>query len=360
MKQIQLWSGLIVLIVAVVVCTGCATTSDGGSSSGGTTTGGGSAEDYPDWYLDPQSVYPDDTYLTAIGTGDSRRDAEQQALSGLSQTFEARVSVDSRTSERYRELMSSQGTMTETEIQLAESTNVQSNQTLLNVQFGEAAVDEMGRVHVIAYLERLPTSQVYRDLIERNGRQVDRFLSEATGSDGIVREYAYLSAAAVVAGSNEVLIDQLNIIVPGMANTVQLPYVYDDVLQKRADLASNMGVRIQVSGDSDGRVTGILREAMSEERFPIVSSDPVLDVAGDISVVSIPSNADFKSVRWTLTLDMMGPNGRSLVSFDKEDRSSGISDEAAEAFAYRDIEEAVGEEFASSMRGYFDGLVLSN
>jgi predicted small secreted protein len=334
---------------------GCATSSGNGGTA---STGGSAGEDYPDWFLNPQSVYADDTYLTAIGTGDSRRSAEEQAMSGLSQIFEARVSVDSRQSERYRELMSSQGTMSETEIQLAENSSVQSNQTLLNVQFGEAAVDETGRVHVIAYLERLPTSRVYRDLIVRNGRQVEQFLNEADGSNELIREYAYVSAAAVVAGSNEVLLDQLNIIMSGMGQTVQLPYVYDRVLQQRADLASAMRVSVSIEGDSEGRVTAILRQALSEERLPIVDSDAVLQVRGAVRVDSIPSNADFESVRWTLNLDMTSRDGRSLVNYEQEDRASGISEEAARAFAYRDIETAVSRDFVTSLRSYFDGVVL--
>ena len=185
MKQ-HLTTAIIVGIV-VTLLAGCAS---GGSVSRSADESGSDGGDYPDWYLNPQSVYPDDTYLTAVGTGDSRRDAEQQALSSLSQIFEAEVSVDSRMSERYRELMNSEGTMSESELQLAQTTNVQSNQTLLNVQFGEAAVDDSGRVHVIAYLERLPTAQVYRDLVMRNGQQVERFMTEADASDGLIREYA--------------------------------------------------------------------------------------------------------------------------------------------------------------------------
>ncbi|MFP4210569.1 MAG: LPP20 family lipoprotein [Alkalispirochaeta sp.] len=346
--------------LALLLIAGCASTPVVSNGGGGTPGSATATAEYPEWYLNPQSVYPDDEFLTAVGTGDTRRDAEQQALSGISQTFEAQVSVDSRTSERYRELMSAEGTMSETEIRLAEDTSVESNQTLLNVQYGEAAVDEQGRVHVIAYLERLPTSQVYRDLITRNGRQVDRFLTEAEESDGIIREYAYTSAAAVVASSNEVLIDQLNIIVPGMARTVQLPYVFDDVIQRRADIASRMGVSVSVAGDTDGRVTSILRQALSDERFPLVDSGSTLSVEGVISINEIPSNADFQSVRWTVSLGMIGPDGRSLVNYDEENRASGISQEAARAFAYQDIEEAVSRDFVSAMRGYFDGLVLQN
>ncbi len=354
-KILRRWTVSGVGLLLLVALVGCATAPGSGDSAMSSSSPG---DDYPEWYLNPQNVYPDDTYLTAIGTGDSRRSAEQQALSGISQIFEAQVSVDSRMSERYRELMSSQGTLSETELQLAENTSVQSNQTLLNVQFGEAAVDETGRVHVIAYLERLPTSQVYRNLIIRNGRQVEQFLAEADRSDDLIREYAYISAAAVVASSNEVLLNQLGIIVPGMGQTVQIPYVYDRLLQRRADLASTMRVSVSVEGDSQGRVTAILRQALSEERLPIVESDAVLQVRGVVRVESIPSNTDFESVRWTLSLDMTSRDGRSIVNYDKEDRASGISEEAARAFAYRDIDAVVSRDFITSLRSYFDGVVL--
>jgi hypothetical protein len=61
-----------------------------------------------------------------------------------------------------------------------------------------------------------------------------------------------------------------------------------------------------------------------------------------------------------MSQDMAGPDGSSLVNLDEEDRASGVSEEAARAFAYRDIEEAVARDFVDAMRGYFDGLVLSN
>ncbi len=345
--------GLVLTVLSVGVISlllaGCVTVPPTAERDGG---------DYPEWFLNPQSVYPDDTYLTAIGTGDSRRGAEEQALSGLSQIFEARISVDSRQSERYRELMSSQGTMSETEIRLAQDSSVKSNQTLLNVQFGEAAVDETGRVHVIAYLERLPTARVYRDLIGRNGQQVGRFLNEADGSDDIIRRYAYVSAATVIAERNEILLDQLNIIAPGMGQTVQLPYVYDRVVQRKADLSANMTVSVSVDGDSQGRIVAILRQALSEERLPMVENNAVLSVAGAVRIEPIASNPDFESVRWTLRLEMTTRDGRSLVNFDEENRASGISEEAARAFAYRDIETAVSRKFVAAMRSYFDGMVL--
>ena len=317
--------GMSLLILSLASCV-----SPGGSASAPAQGGAGPAGELPEWYLDPQIVYPTETFLTAIGSGDTRRDAEQQALAGLSQVFEAEVRVDQRTSERYSEIMGAQGNMSESEVRLAQDTNVRSNQTLLNVQFGEAAVDDLGQVHVIAYIERLPTARVYSDLIETNGEQVELFLDESEAGGGLVRSYAYLSAAAVVSQANEVLREQLRIIAPGFSQMVSLGYEPDVVLQRRADLATRMRVAVQIAGDDTGRIEGLIREALSEERFPTGDEDPVLQVRGAMRIEDGESNNDFLSVRWSLTLDMSGPDGNTLVTFDEQSRASAISREAAD------------------------------
>lgn len=348
--------GITLAVVAATLVLGSCVSGGGG----GETRSAVRAGDLPEWYLNPQNVYPSEVFLTAIGTGDTRRDAEQQALAGLSQIFEAEISVDSRTSERYSELMTAQGAVTESELRLAQDTNVRSNQTLLNVQYGEAAVDEASQVHVIAYIERIPTGRVYADLIETNGEQVESFLQEAAESDGLVREYAYTSAAAVVSSTNEVLRDQLRIIAPGFSEIVSLPYDPDQVLQRRADIAAQMRTSISVDGDESDRISGVVRSALSEERFPVGDSDPVFRVTGSMRLDEGEVNDDFQSVRWTLTLDFTGPDGNTLVTFDEQSRASGVSQEAAVSFAYTDMEEAVEQGFVGAIRRYFDGLVLNS
>jgi hypothetical protein len=334
--------------MALVILAGCASA----PASGG--------NDLPEWYLNPKSVYPDNQYLTAVGTGDSRRDAEQQALAGLSQTFEAEVSVDARTRERYEELMTAEGTASESEVQLVQSTRVASAQTLLNVQFGEAAVDEEGRVHVIAYLERAPTAQVYRGLIGKNSEQVQSYLSEAQASDDPVVRYAYFNAAGVVARSNEVLVDQLRIISPATAAVAEPPYDMQEVVQQESAATRALSFAVSIDGDTNGRITTLVREALSERQFPVAESNPVLVVDGSFAIRDAESTEDFQSVRWTLALRLNGPDGNGLVTYDEEDRAAGVDRQAATSFAYTDAEEAVRDGFIGSVQSYFNGLVLGN
>ena len=340
----------VVAAAIVLVLAACAT---GGASSAS------SASSLPSWYLDPKSVYPDDQYLTAVGTGDSRRDAEQQAMAGLTQTFEARVSVDQRTRERYSEIMSTEGAASETEIQLLQNTRVQSGQTLLNVQFGEAAVDDSGRVHSIAYLERAPTAAVYGDLIGKNANQVQRYLQQADAASSALAEYAYLSAASVVARANEVLIDQLRIISPGNPGG-QVPYDVTSVVQRHAEVGQRLTTSVQVDGAAGERVASVVRQAIGADLFPIGTQNPVLSVQGRADFAPAESGDNFESVEWTLTLDLRGPDGRSLVTLQEEDRSSGVSEEAATAFAYADMEDVIRDEFVAAVQRYFEQLVVGN
>ncbi len=335
-------------IVLAVLIAGCA------SAPSGAPRGG---NDEPEWLLNPASAYPDEMFLSAVGSGDTRAAAEQNAAAGIAQIFEARVSVDMRTAERYQELVSGSSTLTESEVQLTQSVSIRSDQTLLNIQYGESFTDAMGRVSVIAYLERIPTGRIYADLIQKNGTQVENFRAESGAGGDLVRQYAFLSAASVVAANNEVLRDQLRIIAPGFGELAQVGYDYDDLLREKADLAARMTVSVAVDNDEGGRIAGAVREALSEERFPSAES-AVLAVRGSVRMEPTEINPDYKSVRWYLNLEMVGPDGRALVTYDNQERASGVSEEAAQAFAYADIEEAVRKDFVGAMRAYFDGMVL--
>ncbi|NBF39030.1 MAG: hypothetical protein GVY14_01310 [Spirochaetes bacterium] len=354
-------------LVALVFLAGCVSgPATGGGASGGGASGGSSGsggvqttaggEPIPEWYEDPKSVYPDNQYLSAIGSGDTRRGAEQDALGSLSQIFEARVSVDNRINERYREIAGSSGSFSESDVRLANSVNVQSDQRLVNVQYGESFTDSQGRVHVIGYMNRMETGRVYRDLIQKNAEQIERFLDEADSESRILRRFAFVSAANVVAQSNRALIDQLQIISAPLAATLQLPYDEQAVAERRLEVASEMAYRVNVSGSAASRVEEVVAGALSSEGFVVSENGPLL-VQGSAELESA-EGGQYEEVRWYLNLEFVGPGGNTVVAFNQQDRASGVSQDAARSFAYSDIEEVAREEFVGQVIGYFDSLVI--
>lgn len=353
-KRTILGGACAVVIVGGMLLGGCA------SESATSRSSTAQQNDYPEWYLNPGEVYPDAQYLTAVGTGSTRRAAEQEAMAGLAQIFRSEIEVDSTTQERYREIMTSQGKVEESEIELAQTLNVRAAQTLLNVQTGEAAVDDRGRTHVIAYIERIPTGQLYADLINENSSQIVTFIDEAEATGDILRRFAYLNAATVVAHSSEVLASQLRIISPITHQGIQYPYSHNDLLRERADTAEQMLVAVSIDGDTGDRIGGILRQTLGDERFPISADNPVLSVNGRISIDPVNLNPDFETVRWVLNIDVQRTGAATLVSFDDQGRASGPTVEQARAFAYQDIQQAIERKFRSRLQRYFDSLVLGD
>ena len=106
MKRMH-WIAALGVALAVLVLVGC------GSSPSPAAQASRGGSDLPDWYLNPGEVYPDGTYLVSVGTGDTRRAAEQQAMAGLAQSFEASIQVDVTTQERYRDLVTALPTVTD-------------------------------------------------------------------------------------------------------------------------------------------------------------------------------------------------------------------------------------------------------
>lgn len=327
-----------VTILVALIATGCAT------SSG-----------LPAWYLDATTVYPEERYLTGVGNADTLEQAQERALAALSQIFEVDISVDQTTQERYRELMTADGAMSEAELELTQTTSLRTAQTLLNVQFGETAIDELGRVSVIAVIDRPETGRLYADLIARNAEQVRAYAAEAERGDAL-RRYAFLSAAGIVATSNEQLVAQLEIIDP--ARVPPLGYEPEQLRTARADAARAIPVAVAIDGDETGVVAATVREAFTRDGFTVTSDGGVLVTQGSLAIRPEELNPDYETVRWTLLVDVTGPGGETIVSVELNERASGISEDAARAFALRDIEEAVGDLVVDRVRRWFDELVL--
>ncbi|TVQ26020.1 MAG: hypothetical protein EA383_06645 [Spirochaetaceae bacterium] len=329
---------------------GCATPGEQTTAAGG----------YPEWFLNPSNVYPQERYMSAVGSGRDRRDAEQQALAALSQAFEVEIRVDETTRERYRELMTDSGTMTESEIDLTQVRDVRSAQTLLNVQFGDAFMAPDNRVHIVAYLERMATGRLYVDLINRNEAQVSDYLAEANGSQDPLRRYAFLSAAEAVAANNEMLRDQLRIISQPMSATLPSGNSRSAIVSRRTDAAESLPVAIRVTGDAENRILPILRRAVAAERFPITDSAAVLTVEGAFEIEPIDLNPDFESVAWAFSATFGRSGGTSLLSYSDQGRASGITVERATALAYEDMAVSVEQGFARDLRRFLNELVLGS
>ncbi|MDY6915784.1 MAG: LPP20 family lipoprotein [Candidatus Cloacimonadota bacterium] len=339
MKKTIFYSLLVILVIS---CSVQAKTADKGK---------------PEWLQNPKSVYPENRYLTAIGEGDTRSAAEDMAAGNLSKIFESEVSADQTVSERYYELISSEESEYEQQTDITKNITVRSRQKLFNIQFAESYTDNMGRVHVLAYIDRLRTAGIYEEKIDNNSMKVNSFLSQAEKSSDILKKYACYSAARVISKQNETLLQQLTIISPSSREIIQLPYNSHDILKSYQHAAENIKFVVEITNDPDNKVTILVKEILTDMGF-VVGKPPVLIANGSLVINSTDLNRqDLKFVRYELQLELSDNKNNSLITISDKGREGHVSENEAKARAIMTIENKIKVDLKKKLNEYFDRMV---
>ncbi|RKY48757.1 MAG: hypothetical protein DRP86_06150 [Candidatus Neomarinimicrobiota bacterium] len=344
MKKIYVTTLIILTTLMLVSCAG----SKGTSGSKGK----------PIWVDNPAAAYPEKDYLAARGAGDTRQAAEDNASGNLARIFKSEISVDQTTRERYSAFTKLGGSMDETlQTDMDQIVKVLAGETLFNVKFSETYTDEMGRVHVLAYLDRKETADIYRDKINANYEKIEFLLKDAESASNPVDRYALLNAAHAISTINQAMLEQLNFIHPASHSMLTAQYDainHNSISKKRAEAAKALTFSVNISGD-DGRVASMTSETISRMGFPLVSNNAVVRIVGAISYEDVDlQRENMEFVGWNLNLKVTGPDGSVFVELDAKGREGGMSKEAAKRIALREIEKNVGKKLEKQLTEYFD------
>ncbi|MEW6061722.1 MAG: LPP20 family lipoprotein [Bacteroidota bacterium] len=315
------------------------------------------AQERPAWIDNPQSRYPSSKYLVAIGAGDTRKAAENAAAANLSQIFQATIKAEQTVNERYKELFTAPHQSTyEAQSDVTKNITISTDQTLYNVQFAESYTDNLGKVYVLALLERQPTAEIYERKMEENDKLMVKYIEHyQVSTDPIVR-YANISAATVFSTINETLKQQLNIILPGATFTPKSGYDAVKVQQLLNEAKKNVPFSVSLTGDSDGKVTAIVKELLSELGF-VVAEKGVLTVSGDVSFQEIDLKRPEKFVRWSYKFSVVDNSQNTIISLNENGREAHVTYNEAVSRALRTMKQKIKTNFGKEINRYFDTMV---
>jgi hypothetical protein len=291
-----------------------------------------------------------------VGSGDSRRGAEDDAAGALARLFTVNVKVDALSQKRYAELVKSDTTYTESEIAISQTVGTQANEQFVNLRFSDPYTDERGVTHVVAYLEREPTAAIYRTLIQKDLAKIEDFKSRGGARKEVLQRYAFYDAARSVGLNAERLIAQLRIIHPAAARLMEAQFDMTHVNEAIDREAAKMTYLVAITGDNDGRIGGLVRKCMDSLSLSFHQRGPLM-VKGSWNIEPVTLNPQFKSVRWTADFSLYDEAGRAIATFVKQTRENAISDAEARGFAYREAEKAISRDFAGSIRAYLTRVV---
>ena len=218
--------------------------------------------DSPAWLLNPQETYPAAQYLVAVGKGDTRRAAENSAAAGLARIFESQIHAEETLSETTTEARGAIESFDQFS-ELRANIRIGSKQNLLNIQFGETFTDRRGRVSAAAVLPRAETAEIYRTRIGENTKDIVLLTHRSDTADGPLEKYAFRRAAVRKALENDLLLAQLDIILPGARERQSLHYDPQTLYSETAAAARDVTFSVQLPGNGGDA----LREALTGMGF---------------------------------------------------------------------------------------------
>lgn len=307
----------------------------------------------PEWVVNPKAVYPENKFLVAVGEGDTRRSAENAAAANLSRIFEAHIESDERMSDQSHETNSSIMRTTD----FSADINILSSQTLYNIQHAEAWKDKLARYHAVAYLNRRDTAGIYRDKIYERTTRVNFLLSSARNTQDVLKKYATLRAAAKYASEADLLLRQLKTIHPPSIADASPSYSNNKIRKELADTAKQIQVQINVSGDTDQRMTQTLEQLITGYGF-IIGKPASLNLTGRVSVNDTGEREqDLVFVRYELAVQIKDSNHSTLVSFGNKGREAHKTIEQARIRSFRTLDQIIKATGSHRLDTYFDALV---
>lgn len=311
----------------------------------------------PSQFLNPSEIYPDTTYLSSVGSGDTMQNAQKSALSALAQQIKVDISSTETLSESLSETANASSLDFINITNLDATTSVSAQQQLLGVQFGESYVDNVGTVHVIAYINRLSVGNIYRQQIDERNREISELMKKSELAEGLSK-YAYISTAISYSQQNDSQREQLDVIAPAMSSIARTgtPYTTESLASQLRTVAKGIkiAIRAEVEGNNAAsvsqRIANTVANLLTELGFTayqISENEPTPYMVDTQVALREISNTKYATIEWNVTIQML-ENQDVIMSHSTTNRSSGKDITDAEQFALFDI----NNEFQTTLKNY--------
>lgn len=348
-------TGTLGLVLVLFLFSSCASSAGAGPVVAAPAAKGGKA---PAWYINLDSQYPDKDFMAAVGSGSSRRSAEEIARGELAKRFSVKVTMTSQAEQRYRDVVKGSESYSESERSIMERVDSSAEQTLVDIKFSEPYDDGKGTVHIAAFLNRNEATGQYKNMIDRDLKTVESMVSRSEAAPTKIRSLAMVDTALQVSNHADVLIAQLDLINRAAGKLYGGKTTTQDLLKRRDALASGISVALAIEGDTEGKISAIAGKVLEDLKFTTSPSAPMVLIGSIKMDPGAARRADRKGVRWTLTLSLIDEAGSSLTTIFKEQLEEGISDKEVQAFAIKQIEKLVQKDLAKSITTYMTNVAV--
>lgn len=307
-------------------------------------------------YSSLENDYPESRYLSAIGEGDTRKDAEKNASAKLSLIFESNINVNQTLNEHYSEFSDDETSSLTYDAQTTKRTNIESNQKLLNIKYGKHGVDENGSNYVVAFINRSETASIYDEKIENNNSSILALKNNAEQYKTKIEKYAALNKASGLMNENIALMKQLSIISPYNPDFSDKISTYEKIYRTKGEVANS--IKFVFANDTAEDVENTLKSILTSKGFKIAKSGDFL-ITSSLNYEEVDLGRKENFYMWYMNIELKNAYEEIVFNFEKSGREGGISKSAVYTKAKYSANKALKKNFIAGFEEYLNSLIGS-
>ncbi|MCL2478372.1 MAG: LPP20 family lipoprotein [Treponema sp.] len=314
----------------------------------------------PAWVDSPDAVYSRQKYVSAVGFGADRRQAERTALANLTGVFGQSIQAELKTVSTYSEAVMS-GVIQVTEnssVQDAITTSMEMD-TLIGAQIADVWFDGKTIYYAAAVMEKEKSAVLYADLIHSNERIISSLVSMTPEEKNTLNGYSRYLLAAAIADANRVYANVLTLVGNSSGINPGTMKKGDDYRIEATDIARNIPIAVVVEGDRSNRIRNAFSRSLSAAGFRSGGNDSryVLDANLTMTDANLPNQQNV-FVRYIVDVSLVDTTDNSvLFPFSFNGREGHINKAEAEERALKAAENRIGSEYAQNFRDYLSLLL---
>jgi hypothetical protein len=327
------------------------------ASTGPVATDSGGAR--PLWVSSLDAAYSRNSFVAAVGSGNSRDQAEKSAFTALSSIYQMSLKADQTITNSYQEMVKNGRTSDWYEgVSLEESIRTSTAMDLVGAAI-RGVWSEDGVFYAVAVMENAQTARVYTQMIRDNQRIIDTLTDIPAAGRNTMDGLARFRFAMTLAEANKVFANVLSVIgAPVPAEMRQS----EEYLLESAAIIRTMPVAVIVEGDQENRVRSAFMEALTAAGFRSGGDNSTYRIQARLSFAEVQlPNQPNKFVRYTLEgnfKDMAaGESGETLFPYNINGREGHVNISEAEARALRAAEARIKDEYAKTLSSFLAQLI---
>lgn len=283
----------------------------------------------PDWVSGDSVKYSRKNFLSAVGEGDTRQEAENQARLGVARFFETKIQSEVKEDSNYRGSSGTGKSDYQLDKTYSSQTKMVTDQILSGVEITEYFRDQVGRHYALAALNRMNALGSLKDKTDALDAKIAGFLGQVKSSEtdsqqsALVNLRFYLQALPLVK-ERELYAKQIGVL-SGSPSLYVAQKDYSQVEVNVQKILNEISVKVDISGEGSARIRDAIIASLNKSRFkvdPNFSGTPDILLKGEVnSQVVNRQDETWKWAKSEVVVDLVdGKNNQKFGQIRKSQR----------------------------------------